>query len=94
LRLAKKRANHLEKKLKVSKKAHKKSENDAAGVEDLRQRLRAAEDALSDKEATLVQWEADIIACFETQAARFSSNSTFPLYVFLACMSMPTLCLY
>ena len=94
LHLAEKRANDLEKKLKASEKARKKAEKDAAGVEGLRDRLRAAENALSDREATLAQREADIIARFETQSARFSSNITFPFTVFFACVSMPALYLY
>ncbi|KAK1616863.1 hypothetical protein QYE76_022380 [Lolium multiflorum] len=74
LHLAEKRANDLEKKLKSSEKARKKAEKDAVSVKDLRQRLRAAEDALSDREATLSQREANIIARFETQSARFSKK--------------------
>jgi hypothetical protein len=68
----------LGEKLKASEKACKKDEKDVAGVEDLRQRLQAAKDALSDKEAKLVQRENDIIARFETQSSRFSSNTTSP----------------
>ncbi|KAM0887183.1 hypothetical protein ACQ4PT_029227 [Festuca glaucescens] len=74
LHLVEKRANDLEKKLKASEKARKKAEKDAAGVEGLRDRLRAAENALSDREATLAQRETDIIALFETQFARFSKK--------------------
>jgi hypothetical protein len=48
---AEERADDLEAKLKVSEEARKKAEKDAACVEDLRRRLQAAEDALSDKEA-------------------------------------------
>jgi hypothetical protein len=88
LHLAEKRANDLEKKLKASEKAHKKAEKDGGGVEDLRQRLRAAEDALSGREATLAQQEANIIARFEMKSARFSSNITFPFSIFLlTCLS-------
>ncbi|KAK1645057.1 hypothetical protein QYE76_062862 [Lolium multiflorum] len=49
LDLGEKRANDLERKLKASKKARKKVEEDVVGIEDLRQRLHAAENALSDK---------------------------------------------
>jgi hypothetical protein len=44
----------LEEKLRDSKEAREKAEKDAAGVEDLRRRLQAAEDALSDREAKLI----------------------------------------
>jgi predicted nucleic acid-binding Zn-ribbon protein len=74
LHRAEERANDLEKKLKASEKARKKAEREVADVKDLRQRLQAVEDALSDKEAKLVQHENDIIACFEMQSSRFSSN--------------------
>ncbi|KAK1697106.1 hypothetical protein QYE76_013803 [Lolium multiflorum] len=72
LHLAEKRANDLEKKLKASEKDRKKAKEDAAGVEDLRERLHAAKNALSDRETKLAQREAAIIARFETQSARFS----------------------
>jgi predicted nucleic acid-binding Zn-ribbon protein len=78
------RANDLEKKLKVSKKACKKAENEVVDVEDLRQRLQAAEDSLSKKEAKLVQCENDIIALFETQTSRFSSNTISSFVILLA----------
>jgi hypothetical protein len=84
LRLAEERANDLEKKLKASEKAHKKAEKEAADVKDLHQRLRAAEDALSDKEAQLVQRENDIIARFEMQSSRFLSNTIPPFVLLLA----------
>ncbi|KAK1660554.1 hypothetical protein QYE76_048713 [Lolium multiflorum] len=54
LRRAEERANDLEKKRKASEKVCKKAEKEAADVEDLRQTLEAAEDALSDKESKLV----------------------------------------
>jgi chromosome segregation ATPase len=79
LHLAEKRANDLERKLKASEKARKKAEEDAAGIEDLRDRLHAAENALSDKEEKLPKREAAMIACFETQSVRFSSNIAFSL---------------
>ncbi|KAK1612256.1 hypothetical protein QYE76_035929 [Lolium multiflorum] len=49
------RANDLEAKLKASEEARKKAEKDAASVEDLRQRLQVAVDALSDREAKQVE---------------------------------------
>ncbi|KAK1630855.1 hypothetical protein QYE76_005170 [Lolium multiflorum] len=55
LRRAEERADDLEAKLKASETARKKVEKDVAAVEDLRQRLQAAEDALSDKEAKQVE---------------------------------------
>ncbi|KAM0929882.1 hypothetical protein ACQ4PT_001336 [Festuca glaucescens] len=72
LRRAEERANDLEEKLRASEEAREKAENDAAGVEDLRRRLQAAEDALSDREAKLVQCDNDIITRLETQSRRFS----------------------
>ncbi|KAM0893482.1 hypothetical protein ACQ4PT_025098 [Festuca glaucescens] len=74
LRRAKERANDLEEKLRASEEAREKAEKDAAGVEDLRRRLQAAEDALSDKEAKLVQRDNDIITRLETQSRRFSTG--------------------
>nr|XP_051190418.1 uncharacterized protein LOC127303752 [Lolium perenne] len=71
LRHAKERADDLEEKLKASEEAREKAEKDAAGVEDLRRRLQAAEDALSDREAKLVQRDNDIISRLETQSRRF-----------------------
>jgi vacuolar-type H+-ATPase subunit E/Vma4 len=49
LHRAEERGDDLEKKLKASEKACKKAEKEAADVEDHRQRLQAAENALSDK---------------------------------------------
>jgi hypothetical protein len=66
LRLAEKRSNDLEKKLKASEKACEKAEQEAASVGDLRERLHAAENALSEKEEKIAKWEADIIARFKT----------------------------
>ncbi|KAM0868448.1 hypothetical protein ACQ4PT_041307 [Festuca glaucescens] len=72
LRRAEERANDLAEKLRASEEAREKAEKDAAGVEDLRRRLQAAEDALSDREAKLVQRDNDIITRLETQSRRFS----------------------
>ncbi|KAK1632773.1 hypothetical protein QYE76_007088 [Lolium multiflorum] len=72
LRCAKERTADQEAKLKASEEARKRAEKDAAGVEDLRQRLQAAEDALSDKEAKQVERENDIVTRLETQSRRFS----------------------
>ncbi|KAK1648572.1 hypothetical protein QYE76_066377 [Lolium multiflorum] len=69
LHLAEKRANDLEKKLKASEKARKKAEKDVAGVKDLRERLRAAKNALSGREAKLSQREADIIVSLSSKLA-------------------------
>jgi small-conductance mechanosensitive channel len=74
LRRAEERADDLEGKLKASEEAHQKAEKDDAGVEDLRQSLQAAENALSDREAQLIQRDNDIITRLETQSRRFSSN--------------------
>ncbi|KAM0861641.1 hypothetical protein ACQ4PT_045759 [Festuca glaucescens] len=72
LRRAEEHANDLEEKLRASEEAREKAEKDATGVEDLRRRLQAAEDALSDKEAKLVQHDNNIITRLETQSRRFS----------------------
>ncbi|KAK1613808.1 hypothetical protein QYE76_019325 [Lolium multiflorum] len=69
--LREERADDLEAKLKASETACKKAEKDAAAVEDLCQRLQAAEDALSDKEAQQVERENNIVTRFETQSRRF-----------------------
>jgi thioesterase domain-containing protein len=79
LHLAEKCANNLERKLKASEKARKKAEVDAAGIEDLQERLHATKKSLSDKEAALTKREAAMIARLETQSARFSSNVTISL---------------
>ncbi|KAK1610090.1 hypothetical protein QYE76_033763 [Lolium multiflorum] len=71
LHRAKERADDLEAKLKASKTARKKVEKDAADVEDLRQKLQAAEDALSNKEAQQVERENNIVTRFETQSRIF-----------------------
>jgi hypothetical protein len=74
----------LEEKLKASKEARQKAEKDVAGVEDLRWRLQAAENALSDREAQLVQHDNDRITCLETQSRRFFSNAIFPFILLLS----------
>ncbi|KAK1616616.1 hypothetical protein QYE76_022133 [Lolium multiflorum] len=71
LRRAEERADDLEAKLKASEEARKRAEKDAAGVEDLRRRLQAAENALSDKEAKQVERDNDIITRLKTQSRRF-----------------------
>ena len=84
LRHAEERADDLEDKLKASEEAREKAEKDAAGVEDLWRRLQAAEDALSDREAKLVQRDNDIITCLEMQSRRFSSNTISPFVLLLS----------
>jgi hypothetical protein len=81
LHRTKDRANDLEEKLRASEEAREKAEEDAAGVKDLRRRLQAAEDALSDREDKLVQHDNDIITRLETQSRRFSSNTTSPFVI-------------
>jgi uncharacterized membrane protein len=62
----------------------KKAENESASVEDLRQRLQTAEDALSEKEAKQIERENAIIARFDTQNRRFISKPSFTcLFVFV-----------
>ncbi|KAM0911727.1 hypothetical protein ACQ4PT_013325 [Festuca glaucescens] len=80
LHLAEKRANELEKKLKASEKAREKAEREAASVGDLRDRLHATENALSEKEEGIAKREAAIIARFKTQSARFSTEKIGEMY--------------
>jgi hypothetical protein len=68
MRRAEERTADLETKLKASEEARKKAEKTTSCVEDLRQRLQAAEDALSDKEAKQVERENYIITRLETQS--------------------------
>ncbi|KAM0885795.1 hypothetical protein ACQ4PT_030102 [Festuca glaucescens] len=72
LRHAEERADALEAKLKSIKAARKKAEEDAAAVEDLRQRLTTAENALSEKEARQIERENAIVERFDTQNRRFT----------------------
>ncbi|KAM0839158.1 hypothetical protein ACQ4PT_060502 [Festuca glaucescens] len=72
LRRAEERADALEAKLKSSETARKKAEEDAAAVEDLRQRLTTAENALSEKEAQQIERENAIVERFDTQNRRFT----------------------
>ena len=74
LRRAEERADALEAKLKSSEIAHKKAEEDAAAVEGLHQRLKTAEDALSEKEARQIERENAIVERFGTQNRRFTSK--------------------
>ncbi|KAK1680682.1 hypothetical protein QYE76_041530 [Lolium multiflorum] len=71
LRQAEERAEALEAKLKLSKEAREKAEADVATVEDLRQRLANAENALSDKIAEQITREQGIIDWHECQNRRF-----------------------
>ncbi|KAK1647988.1 hypothetical protein QYE76_065793 [Lolium multiflorum] len=74
LHLAEKRTQELEKKLEASEKAHEEAERKVASVGDLRDRLHAAETALSEKEGQIAKREAAIIAHLDTQSARFSKK--------------------
>ncbi|KAM0857498.1 hypothetical protein ACQ4PT_048462 [Festuca glaucescens] len=74
LRRAEERADALEAKLKSSETARKKAEKDAVAVESLCQRLKTAEDALSDKEAQQIERENAIVERFETQNRRFTTG--------------------
>jgi chromosome segregation ATPase len=62
---AKLKVDDLEARLKTSETTRKKA---ASGVEDLRRRLQAAEDALSDEEAKQVECKSAIITRLETQS--------------------------
>jgi hypothetical protein len=85
LRRAEERADDLESQLRASEEARKKAEKDASCIEDLRLRLKAAEDALSDKEVKQVELENARIKRFETQSRRFSStyilSFAFPFFL-------------
>jgi hypothetical protein len=84
LRCAEERANTLEAKLKTSETARKKAEKDVADVEGLCQRLKTAEDALSDKESRQVERE-NAVERFETQNRRCSSKPFFHFPSAFAC---------
>jgi chromosome segregation ATPase len=84
LRQAEERVDALAAKLELSEKAREKAEADAAAVEDLRQRLNNAENALSDRIAQHIKREEAIVNRFDTQNRRFVSN--FSLYLSL-CLS-------
>ncbi|KAM0839812.1 hypothetical protein ACQ4PT_060052 [Festuca glaucescens] len=74
LHLAEKRAKELEKKLEASEKAREEAKAKAASVEDLRDRLNAAETALREKDEQISKREAAIIARLDTQSVRFSKK--------------------
>ncbi|KAK1681100.1 hypothetical protein QYE76_041948 [Lolium multiflorum] len=67
LRQAEERVEALAAKLELIAKAREKAEADAATVEDLRQRLSNAENALSDKIAQQIKREQGIIDRFDCQ---------------------------
>jgi hypothetical protein len=71
-------------KLELTEKDREKAEADAAAVEDLRQRLNKAENALSDKFVQQIAREEAIINRFDTQNHRFIGK--FSLYLSL-CLS-------
>ncbi len=83
LNRAEKHAEELAAKLERSEKARKKAEQEAATVEDLRQRLHEAENALSDKVSQQIARESAIIARLETQNRRFVSKFLLHLPSFL-----------
>ena len=74
LHRAEERADALEAKLKISEKAREKAEKDAAVVEGLHQRLKTAEDTLSDKVAQQIERENSIVMRINTQNRRFTSK--------------------
>ena len=81
---AEKRADELAVKLEQSEKAREKAEQDAAAVEDLRQRLHNAESALSEKVSQQIARENAIIDRLETQNRRFVSKCfPSPAFVFI-----------
>jgi hypothetical protein len=74
-------------KLKASEETSQKAEKDAAAVEDLRQRLKNTEDALSNKETQQIERENAIVERFETQNRRFLSKPYFHLpSAFVCCL--------
>jgi dsDNA-specific endonuclease/ATPase MutS2 len=80
LRQAEERAKALATKLELSERVREKAEADAATVEDLRQRLANAENALSDKITQQSKREESIIARFDAQNRRFASK-LLPFYL-------------
>jgi hypothetical protein len=74
LHRAEKRTEDLVAKLELSEKARAKAEKDTAAVEDLHQRLRDAENALSDKIYQQIARENSIIDRLDTQNRRFISK--------------------
>ncbi|KAK1670915.1 hypothetical protein QYE76_059074 [Lolium multiflorum] len=66
-----KHSEELATKLERSEKAREKAEREAATIEDLRQRLHKAKNALSDKVSQQIAPENAIIARLETQNRRF-----------------------
>jgi predicted nuclease with TOPRIM domain len=91
LRRAEECADALEAKLKSSETAREKPEKDAAAVESLRQRLKTAEDALSEKEAQQIKHENAIVERFDTQNRRFTSElllhlSFVSIFIYLSLM--------
>ncbi|KAM0873159.1 hypothetical protein ACQ4PT_038206 [Festuca glaucescens] len=74
LRRAEERADDLEARLKASETAHKEAEENAAAAEGLRQKLQAAESALSNREAQQIERENEISTRLETQSRRFSTG--------------------
>ncbi|KAK1642410.1 hypothetical protein QYE76_060215 [Lolium multiflorum] len=68
---AEKHAEELAAKLERSEKAREKAEQEATTVEDLRQRLHKAENALSDKVSQQIARVNAIIARLETQNRQF-----------------------
>jgi hypothetical protein len=86
---AEERADALEAKLKDSETARKKAEKEAATIECLRQRLKTAEDTLSDREAQPIERENSIVDRFETQNQRFICKPPFSVVLcFCLCLSI------
>ncbi|KAK1653674.1 hypothetical protein QYE76_071479 [Lolium multiflorum] len=79
---AEKHAEVLAAKLERSEEARENAEREATIVEDLRQRLHKAENALSDKVSQQIARENSIIARLETQNRRFvrKMGEDFTLY--------------
>jgi hypothetical protein len=88
LHRAEERVDALVAKLEISETARKKAEKDAAAVEVLFQRLKTAEDTLSDKVAQKIERENAIVTRFDTQNRRFTSK---PLFLLALCFY---LCLF
>jgi flagellar motility protein MotE (MotC chaperone) len=87
LHRAEERADALAAKLEISETTRKKAEKDAAAVEGLRQRLKTAEDTLSDKVGQQIERENAIVTRFDTQNRRFTSKSLFSLaFCFCLCL--------
>ncbi|XP_051230254.1 uncharacterized protein [Lolium perenne] len=81
LHLPEDRAAELERKLQDNEEARLNAEKKAATVDDLRERLHEAENALSQREQQITQREHGIVARLQTQSSRFSTERIGEKYI-------------